>query len=85
SGETDNCIREIERMRELTDKPFGINLPLLFLRDERMVDFVTTCGVKFVTTSAVSPGKLIDRLKSAGIVVYHAVPTVKAAVKAVEA
>lgn len=85
SGETDNCIREIERMRDLTDKPFGINLPLLFLRDERMVDFVTTCGVKFVTTSAGSPAKLIDRLKAAGIVVYHAVPTVKAAVKAVEA
>jgi len=85
SGETDNCIREIERMRELTDRPFGINLPLLFLRDGRMVDYVVGSGVKFVTTSAGSPAKLLDRLKAAGIIVYHAVPTVKAALKAVEA
>ncbi len=85
SGETENCIREIEKMAELTSNPFGINLPLLFLRDEKMVDFVTNCGVKFVTTSAGSPSKLLDKLKSKDITVYHAVPSVKAAMKAVEA
>lgn len=85
SGETEACIKEIEKMAELTDNPFGINLPLLFLRDEAMVDFVTNCGVKFVTTSAGSPSKLLDRLKSKDIIVYHAVPTVKAAMKAAEA
>ncbi len=85
SGETENCMREIERMPSLTDKPFGINLPLLFLRDERMIDFVAQSGVKFVTTSAGSPGKLLERLKKADIIVYHAVPTVKAALKAVAA
>ena len=31
SGEVDNCKAEIEKMSELTDKPFGVNLPLLFL------------------------------------------------------
>ncbi len=85
SGETENCIKEIGKMAELTPNPFGINLPLLFLRDEKMVDFVTNCGVKFVTTSAGSPSKLLERLKSKDIIVYHAVPSVKAAMKAVEA
>jgi len=85
SGETENCIREIEKMKELTDAPFGINLPLLFLRDQNMIKFVAECGVKFVTTSAGNPEKLIEILKAHDIIVYHAVPTVKAAIKAVEA
>ncbi|MEH6525982.1 MAG: nitronate monooxygenase [Sneathiella sp.] len=84
-GETENCIREIKNMKELTDAPFGINLPLLFLRDESMIKFVAECGVKFVTTSAGNPAKLIEILKAHDIIVYHAVPTVKAALKAVEA
>ncbi|USG60616.1 nitronate monooxygenase [Sneathiella marina] len=85
SGETENCIREIQKMKELTEAPFGINLPLLFLRDENMIKFVAECGVKFVTTSAGNPAKLIEILKAHDIIVYHAVPTVKAALKAVEA
>ena len=39
SGEVDNCKAEIEKMSNLTDQPFGVNLPLLFLRDETMVEF----------------------------------------------
>ena len=87
SGETDACIAEIEKMKAVTDRPFGINLPLLFLRDQRMVEFVAGCGVKFVTTSAGSPSKLLEALKGKNpdIVVYHVVPTLKAAIKAVEA
>lgn len=85
SGETEACKAEIEKMKRLTDKPFGINLPLLFLRDEKMIDYVANCGVRFVSTSAGSPNKLIDRLKPKGIIVYHVVPTLKAALKAVEA
>lgn len=87
SGETEACIGEIEKMKALTDRPFGINLPLLFLRDRRMVEYVATCGVKFVTTSAGSPSKLMEALKGKNpdIIVYHVVPTLKAALKAVEA
>jgi len=85
SGETENCIAEIEKMKTLTAAPFGINLPLLFLKDENMIKFVTNSGVKFVTTSAGNPGKLIEVLKAREIIVYHAVPTVKAAIKAVKA
>ncbi|MEP3246999.1 MAG: nitronate monooxygenase [Sneathiella sp.] len=85
SGETENCVAEIKKMKELTDQPFGINLPLLFLKDQNMIKFVAESGVKFVTTSAGNPQKLIEILKAHDIIVYHAVPTVKAAVKAVEA
>ena len=82
SGEVDNCKAEIEKMSELTDQPFGVNLPLLFLRDESMVEFCVQHGVKFVTTSAGDPSKYIDILKYAGITVYHAVPSVEGAIKA---
>lgn len=85
SGETEACKAEILKMRELTSAPFGVNLPILFLRDDAMLRFVCDSGVKFVTTSAGSPAKFVAPLKAAGIVVYHAVPTVDAAVKAVDA
>ncbi|MEN3976703.1 nitronate monooxygenase [Emcibacter sp. SYSU 3D8] len=85
SGEIDQCMEEIRKMRTLTDKPFGVNLALLFLRDERMVDMVIDEGVKFVTTSAGSPAKYIDKLKKGGLTVYHAVPTAAMAMKAVDA
>ncbi len=85
SGETEACKAEIVKMRELTTAPFGVNLPLRFLKDDAMLRFVCQSGVKFVTTSAGSPAKFIGPLKAAGIVVYHAVPTVDAARKCVEA
>lgn len=84
SGETDNCQAEITKMRAL-DLPFGVNLPIRFLRDDAMLKFVCASGVKFVTTSAGSPAKFIQPLKDAGIIVYHAVPTVDAALKCVDA
>jgi enoyl-[acyl-carrier protein] reductase II len=84
SGETEACVAEMRKMRELTDKPFGVNLPLLFLRDPKIVDHVIESGVRFVTTSAGSPAKLIGPLKGAGLIVYHVVPTLGAAIKAVD-
>tara|TARA_B100001113_G_scaffold110334_2_gene89513 strand:+ start:8724 stop:9647 length:924 start_codon:yes stop_codon:yes gene_type:complete len=82
SGEIDNCKKEIDLMSQLTDKPFGVNLPLLFLKDDSMVKFCVEAGVKFVTTSAGDPTKYVDTLKSAGITVYHAVPSLDGALKA---
>ncbi len=84
SGESENCQREILAMAELTDQPFGVNLPLLFLRDDTMVRFVVENGVKFVTTSAGNPAKFIGMLKQAGILVYHSVATLRTALKAIE-
>ena len=85
SGEVEACKKEIQKMSTLTSNPFGVNLPILFLQDDSIVDFVAECGVKFVTTSAGSPAKYIDRLKSAGLIVYHAVPSLAGAIKAQEA
>ena len=85
SGEVDACLAEIEKMKTLTDKPFGVNLPLLFIREPRVVDLVAKSGVKFVTTSAGSPAKLLPTLKAAGLTVYHVVPNLSSALKAVEA
>lgn len=85
SGETENCCAEIIKMRDLTDAPFGVNLPIRFLKDDAMLRFIIESGVKFVTTSAGSPAKFIGPLKDAGIIVYHAVPTVEAARKCVDA
>ena len=84
SGETANCQREIQAMVD-SGLPFGVNLPIRFLKDEAMLRFVCESGVRFVTTSAGSPAKFIAPLKAAGIVVYHAVPTLETALKCVEA
>jgi enoyl-[acyl-carrier protein] reductase II len=83
SGETENCQMEITKMSAL-GLPFGVNLPIRFLKDDAMLKFVCTSGVKFVTTSAGSPAKFIQPLHDAGITVYHAVPTVDAAMKCVD-
>ena len=85
SGEVDICKTEIKKMSELTKNPFGVNLPILFLQDESIVDFVAECGVKFVTTSAGSHAKYINKLKEAGLTVYHAVPSLAGALKAADA
>ena len=85
SGEIDNCKNEILAMSDLTDKPFGVNLPLLFLKDDSMVNFCVDAGIKFVTTSAGDPTKYISVLKDAGITVYHAVPSLDGAIKAINA
>jgi len=84
SGETAQCQDEIRAMRAL-DLPFGVNLPIRFLKDDAMLRFVCESGVRFVTTSAGSPAKFVAPLHDAGIVVYHAVPTLEAALKCVDA
>ena len=85
SGELDNVRAEIAKMRDLTDKPFGVNIAQLFVRDPSIVDFVIDQGVTFVTTSAGDPTKYTAKLKEAGLTVFHVVPTAAAALKAVAA
>ena len=85
SGELDIIKDEIRKMRELTDKPFGVNIAQAFVRDPHIADFVVEQGVKFVTTSAGDPTKYTEKLKGAGLTVFHVVPTLAAALKAVDA
>jgi len=85
SGELDAIRDEIRKMRELTDRPFGVNIAQAFVRDPKIVDFVIEQGVRFVTTSAGDPSKYTKQLKDAGLTVFHVVPTLRAAKKAVDA
>src|SRR5271165_3999139 len=85
SGELDAVREEIRKMRTLTDKPFGVNIAQAFVRDPDIVSFVVDQGVKFVTTSAGDPNKYCGALKEAGLTVFHVVPSLHAAIRAVEA
>jgi enoyl-[acyl-carrier protein] reductase II len=85
SGELDAIRLEIKKMRDLTDKPFGVNIALMYVKDPDIVKFVVDEGVRFVTTSAGDPSRYCAELKEAGLTVFHVVPTLKAALKAIEA
>ncbi|MEY2459178.1 MAG: enoyl-[acyl-carrier protein] reductase, partial [Acidimicrobiaceae bacterium] len=85
SGELDVIKDEIRKMRDLTDKPFGVNIAQAFVRDPGIVDFVIDQGIQFVTTSAGSPVRYTAQIKAAGLTVFHVVPTLHGALKAVEA
>ena len=84
SGELDQIREEIRTMRKLTDQPFGVNIAQAFVRDPNIVQFVIDQGVKFVTTSAGNPARYTEHLKSAGLTVFHVVPSLDAALKAVD-
>ncbi len=85
SGALEEIREEITKMRDLTDKPFGVNIAQAFVRDPGIVDFVASQGVKFVTTSAGDPNKYCGPLKAAGLTVFHVVPTLAGALKAIDA
>jgi len=70
-----NCINA-------TDKPFGINIPLLRSDAEDLVKVAIEENVKIVFTSAGHPGKFIDILKKNDTIVVHVVPSLKFAKKA---
>jgi len=84
SGELDAVKGEIQKMRQLTTKPWGVNVALAFVRDPGIVNFIIDQGVKFVTTSAGDPQKIVGPLKAAGLTVFHVVPSLKAAQRAVD-
>jgi enoyl-[acyl-carrier protein] reductase II len=85
SGELEVVKDEIRKMRDLTDQPFGVNIAQLFVRDPGIVDYVVGQGVRFVTTSAGDPRQYTAQLKAAGLTVFHVVPSLDAALKAVAA
>lgn len=68
--------QEIRAARELTDKPFGVNIMLMSPHAEAISDIVVEEGVKVVTTGAGSPEKYMKKWKEAGIVVIPVVASV---------
>jgi enoyl-[acyl-carrier protein] reductase II len=80
-----DLLREhIQKCKAATDKPFGVNIPLLRRDAEELVNVVIEEGVKIVFSSAGHPGKFIKILKEREIKVAHVIPSVKHALKAEE-
>lgn len=72
---------EIRKLKELTDKPFGVNIMMLSPFAEDIVGIVCDEGVPVVTTGAGSPGKYIKKLKEYNVKIIPVVPTVSLAVR----
>ncbi|MFA3782262.1 NAD(P)H-dependent flavin oxidoreductase [Melioribacteraceae bacterium 4301-Me] len=78
-----DLLREhIQKCKNATSNPFGVNIPLLRGDADEIVKTVLEENVKIVFTSAGHPGKYIDKLKSNGVIVVHVVSSVKQALKA---
>lgn len=73
--------QEIKKVKELTDRPFAINIMLLSPFVDEVVDLVIEEKVPVVTTGAGNPGRYIDRFKKAGIKIIPIVPTVSLAIR----
>lgn len=72
----DKVREEIHRAREVTDKPFGVNVMLLSRHIREVFDVVIEEGVKVVATGAGDPSPFIDELHSHGILVIPVIPSV---------
>lgn len=76
SAPIDYLRAEIRKCKELTDKPFGVNIMLMSPNAEELAKLVIEEGVSFVTTGAGNPGQYITAWKEAGIKVIPVVPSV---------
>jgi len=72
----------IQKCKKATDKPFGVNVPMLYPDIEKIMDIIIEEGVKIVFTSAGNPKTWTPFLKEKGITVVHVVSSVKFALKA---
>ena len=75
----------IQKCRLATDKPFGVNVPMLYPNIEEIINIIIEEGVKIVFTSAGNPKTWTSYLKDKGITVVHVVSSSKFALKAQEA
>jgi len=75
----------IQKCKKATDKPFGVNVPMLYPNIQEIMDIIVGEGVKIVFTSAGNPITWTPWLKKQGITVVHVVSSVKFALKAQEA
>lgn len=78
-------VEHIHRMKEATDKPWGVNVPLMYPEIDRLMQIIKDEGVKIVFTSAGSPKKYTAMLHDAGIKVAHVVSGSRFALKCQEA
>jgi len=77
-----NILEEhIIKCKHATDKPFGVNVPLLYPDIDQLMKIIVNQGVKIVFTSAGNPATWTNHLKENGIIVVHVVSNVKFALK----
>ena len=81
----DVLLEHIQKCKKATDKPFGVNVPMLYPNIEKIMQIIIDEGVKIVFTSAGDPKTWTSLLKEKGITVVHVVSSVKFALKAQEA
>jgi enoyl-[acyl-carrier protein] reductase II len=79
---SDQLRMEIKKVKDLTDKPFGINIPLYRPNALEALEIAIDAGIKTITTSAGNPAKIIDRVKESGLKVLHKVSSKEMALKA---
>ena len=78
-----DVLREhIQKCKQATDKPFGVNVPMLYPNIEEIMDIIIEEGVKIVFTSAGNPKTWTKWLQDRGVTVVHVVSSVKFALKA---
>lgn len=83
---TPDLLREhIQKCKAATEKPFGVNIPLMYPQIEEAMNIIAEEGVKVVFTSAGSPKKWTGWLKERGVIVVHVVSSSKFAKKCEEA
>lgn len=75
----------IRKCKAATDKPFGVNVPLMYPELDRIMDIIIEKGIKIVFTSAGSPAKWTEKLHQEGIKVAHVVSSTYFAKKCEEA
>ena len=81
-----DVLREhIQKCKKATDKPFGVNIPMLYPNVEEIIQICIDEGVKIIFTSAGNPKTWTTHLKEKGIIVVHVVSSSKFALKAQEA
>ena len=76
---------QIRRCKQNTDKPFGVNIPLLYPDIEEHISIIIEEGVRVVFTSAGNPMKYTSRLQKHGIKVVHVIASKRFALKSIEA
>ena len=72
---------EIKKTREMTNKPFAVNVMLMMENCDEIVDVIIESNVKIITTGAGTPKKYMPKLKEAGVMVIPVVPSAKLAKK----
>ncbi|MFD2561579.1 NAD(P)H-dependent flavin oxidoreductase [Aquimarina rubra] len=81
-----DVLREhIQKCKKATDKPFGVNVPMLYPNLQEIIEIIIEEGVKIVFTSAGNPKTYTSYLKEKGITVVHVVSSLKFALKAQDA